>query len=119
MKKDIKNIIQLKAQASVTNNLLNDEGIKKNILIIPKLKELIRPLDEDEIEQLKLNVLSNGCQDSLKIWQTTQKAINPYSETNEEQFVLIDGHNRYKICIENNIPFAISLLKFQTIDDVI
>jgi hypothetical protein len=119
MKKDIKNIIQLKAQASVTNNLLNDEGIKKNILIIPKLKELIRPLDEDELEQLKLNVLSNGCQDSLKIWQTTQKAINPDSETNEEQFVLIDGHNRYKICSENNIPFAISLLKFQTIDDVI
>ena len=119
MKKDIKDIIQAKAKASLTNTLLNDEGIKKNIVILPILKDLIRPLEHDEIEQLKANILANGCQDSLKIWQTTQKIINPDSETNEEQFVLIDGHNRYKICTENNIPFAVSIMKFQSLDDVI
>jgi hypothetical protein len=119
MKKDIRNIIQAKAQASVTNNLLSDEGIKKNITILPILKDLIRPLDNDEVEQLKMNILANGCQDSLKIWQTTQKVINPDALTNEELFVLIDGHNRYKVCTENNIPFAISLMQFQSLDDVI
>lgn len=119
MKKDIKDIIQAKAKASVTNNLLNDEGIKKNIVILPILKDLIRTLDKDEIDQLKANILENGCQDSLKIWQTTMKVINPISSTNEEQFVLIDGHNRYKICIENNISFAVSIMKFQSLDDVI
>jgi hypothetical protein len=119
MKKDIKDIIQAKAKASVTNNLLTDEGIKKNIVILPILKDLIRPLDNDEIEQLKANILANGCQDSLKIWQTTQKIITPDSLTNEEQFVLIDGHNRYKICTENNLPFAVSIMKFQSLDDVI
>ena len=119
MKKDIKNIIQAKAKASLTNTLLNDEGIKKNIVILPILKDLIRPLEHDEIEQLKANILANGCQDSLKIWQTTQKIINPDAETNEEQFVLIDGHNRYKICTENNISFAVSIMKFQSLDDVI
>jgi hypothetical protein len=119
MKKDIRDIIQAKAKASVTNNLLNDEGIKKNIIILPVLKDLIRPLENDEIEQLNSNILANGCQDSLKVWQTTQKVINPLSATNEEQFVLIDGHNRYKICTENNVPFAVSIMKFQAIDDVI
>jgi hypothetical protein len=119
MKKDIKDLIQAKAKASVTNTLLNDEGIKKNIVVLPILKDLIRPLENDEIEQLKANILANGCQDSLKIWQTTQKIINPNSATNEEQFVLIDGHNRYKICSENNISFAVSILKFQSLDDVI
>lgn len=119
MKKDIKNIIQTKAKASLTNTLLNDEGIKKNIVILPILKDLIRPLDSDEIEQLKTNILANGCQDSLKIWQTTQKVVNPDSATNEEQFVLIDGHNRYKICTENNVSFAVSIMKFQSLDDVI
>lgn len=119
MKKDIRDIIQAKAKASVTNNLLNDEGIKKNIIILPVLKDLIRPLDNDEIELLKSNILTNGCQDSLKVWQTTQKVINPLSVTNEEQFVLIDGHNRYKICTENNVSFAVSIMKFQAIDDVI
>ncbi len=119
MKKDIKDIIQAKAKASMTNTLLNDEGIKKNILILPILKDLIRPLDIDEVEQLKINIIANGCQDSLKIWQTTQKVINPDSQTNEEQFVLIDGHNRYKICTENNISFAVSIMKFQSLDDVI
>ena len=119
MKKDIKNIIQAKAKASLTNTLLNDEGIKKNIVILPVLKNLIRPLDNDEMAQLKANILSNGCQDSLKIWQTTQKIINSDSATNEEQFVLIDGHNRYKICTENNVSFAVSIMKFQSLDDVI
>ena len=119
MKKDIKDIIQAKAKASMTNTLLNDEGIKKNIVILPVFKDLIRPLNHDEIEQLKANILANGCQDSLKIWQTTQKVINPDSITNDEQFVLIDGHNRYKICKENNISFAISIMKFQSLDDVI
>jgi hypothetical protein len=119
MKKDIKDIIQAKAKASLTNTLLNDEGIKKNIIILPVLKDLIRPLDNDEIGQLKANILANGCQDSLKIWQTTQKIINPDSVTNEEQFVLIDGHNRYKICTENNVSFAVSIMKFQSLDDVI
>jgi len=119
MKKDIRDIIQAKAKATVTNNLLSDEGIKKNIVVLPVLKELIRPLDIEETEQLKANILANGCQDSLKIWQTTQKVINPNSSTNEEQFVLIDGHNRYKICSENNVPFAVSIMKFQSLDDVI
>lgn len=119
MKKDIKDIIQAKAKASLTNTLLNDEGIKKNIIILPVLKDLIRPLDNDEIGQLKANILANGCQDSLKIWQTTQKVVNPESTTNEEQFVLIDGHNRYKICTENNVSFAVSIMKFQSLDDVI
>ena len=119
MKKDIKNIIQTKAKASLTNTLLNDEGIKKNIVILPVFKDLIRPLDNDEMAQLKANILSNGCQDSLKIWQTTQKIINSDSATNEEQFVLIDGHNRYKICTENNVSFAVSIMKFQSLDDVI
>ena len=119
MKKNIQDIIQAKAKASITNTLLNDEGIKKNIVILPILKDLIRPLDNDEIGQLKANILANGCQDSLKVWQTTQKVINPDSATNEEQFVLIDGHNRYKICTENNVSFAVSILKFQSLDDVI
>ena len=119
MKKNIQDIIQAKAKASVTNTLLNDEGIKKNITILPILKDLIRPLGIDEIEQLKVNILANGCQDSLKVWQTTQKIINPLSLTNGEQFVLIDGHNRYKICIENNVSFAVSIMKFQSLDDVI
>lgn len=119
MKKDIKDIIQVKAKASLTNTLLNDEGIKKNIVILPVLKDLIRSLDNDEIGQLKANILANGCQDSLKIWQTTQKVIDPDSATNKEQFVLIDGHNRYKICTENNVSFAVSIMKFQSLNDVI
>jgi hypothetical protein len=119
MKKNIQDIIQAKAKASITNTLLNDEGIKKNIIVLPILKDLIRPLDNDEIGQLKANILANGCQDSLKVWQTTQKVINSDSATNQEQFVLIDGHNRYKICIENNVSFAVSIMKFQSLDDVI
>jgi hypothetical protein len=72
----------------------------------------------DEFEQLRANILQNGCQDTIKIWQTTEQTVNPEAESNEEMFVMIDGHNRYKICLENEISFNVTLMSFDTLEDV-
>lgn len=50
---------------------------------------LIPPLSEDEFKQLKENIIADGCREPLVVWNGT----------------IVDGHNRYKICTENNIPF--------------
>lgn len=117
-KLNLRDSIKAKAQSTISNGLVNNENIKKQIIILEELNELIKPLQEDEYEQLKTNILQNGCQDTIKIWQTFENVVKPDSESNEEIFVLVDGHNRFKICNENRIPYNISIMNFETLEDV-
>jgi hypothetical protein len=117
-KLNLRDSIKAKAQFTISNGLVNNENIKKKIISIDELKELIKPLQEDEYEQLKANILQNGCQDTLKIWQTFENVVNPDTESNEEIFVLVDGHNRFKICNDNRIPYNISIMNFEALEDV-
>ena len=117
-KLNLRDSIKAKAQFTISNGLVNNENIKKKIISIDELKELIKPLQEDEYEQLKANIIQNGCQDTLKIWQTFENVVNPDGESNEEIFVLVDGHNRFKICNENRIPYNISIMNFESLEDV-
>jgi len=54
-----------------------------------EFRSLIPPLTADEYQQLKENILKDGCRDALVIWND----------------IIIDGHNRYQICTENGIEF--------------
>ena len=54
-----------------------------------EFRSLIPPLTADEYQQLKENIMKDGCRDALVIWNGT----------------IIDGHNRYEICMENGIEF--------------
>ena len=61
----------------------------QKIKIDPEFKALIPPQTEDEHSGLKESLLKYGCRDALVLWGD----------------ILIDGHNRYEICTEHNIPF--------------
>ena len=115
---NLRDSIKAKAQFTISNGLVNNENIKKKIVSIDELKELIKPLQEEEYEQLKANVLQNGCQDTIKIWQTFENVVNPDNDSNEEIFVLVDGHNRFNICNDNKIPYNISIMNFDGLEDV-
>lgn len=54
-----------------------------------EFKGLIPDPTKEEFEQLKENIKTEGCREALIIWNN----------------ILIDGHNRYKICKELNIDF--------------
>ena len=58
--------------------------------INPKFKDLIHPLKKKEYLQLEENILSYGCRDPLITWDG----------------VIVDGHNRYEICMRHKIPFS-------------
>lgn len=51
---------------------------------------LIPPLTEEEYKGLEASILLEGCRDALVVWGD----------------VLVDGHNRYKICTAHNIPYT-------------
>jgi hypothetical protein len=115
---DFKQAMAQRAQASMDNGLIQQEGIKNNICILDELKDLIKPLQSAEFEQLTENIIRNGCQDTLKIWHTSRQVIEPQASNNEDVYVLIDGHNRYSICKQHSIPFNLSLMNFESLADV-
>ncbi len=67
-----------------------------------EFKNLIPKLTDDEIKQLEENILEEGCREPLVIWNNT----------------IIDGHNRYKICTENNIDFKTVEKNFNNREEV-
>lgn len=92
------------------------EKIKKSLIVADELKKFIPALSEEEYKQLENNLLEQGCKDPLTIWQTTEKVAG-ISEDDISIYVILDGHNRYEICKNNQIDFKISSpLKFETMD---
>ena len=73
------------------------------ITIDKEFQTLIPPLTEDEYRLLEESVLAEGCRDALITWHG----------------VLVDGHNRYKICTEYGIPFTTTETDFESRDAVI
>jgi len=78
--------------------LYNMRKISKEMAVMmiptidPEFKALIPPLSPEEREQLEQNILaSRKCHDPLVIWNG----------------VVLDGHNRFSICIRHGIEFQI------------
>ena len=59
------------------------------MIIDKEFAGLIPPLTDEEYKGLEASILAEGCRDALVVWGDT----------------LVDGHNRYKVCSEHNIPY--------------
>ena len=70
-----------------------------DLTVDPELESVAPPLAESELEILKEDILANGCQIPLIVWGET----------------IVDGHNRYRICKEEGIPFGIEQMEFENL----
>ena len=59
------------------------------IVVDPQLQAYIDPLTPDEHAALERSLLAEGCRDALVLWGD----------------ILVDGHNRYGICRQHDLPF--------------
>ena len=74
------------------------------LLIDPELRNFIPALQPEEFQLLKKSILQNGCSSPIIVWK--------------EKNTIVDGHNRYKICTENNIEYKVSYQSFPDKDSV-
>ena len=74
------------------------EQNKSNIIINNEFQSMIRPLSPTEYSQLEEDILKNGCQSPIIIWGSKN--------------ILLDGHNRYEICLKHNIKFQTTTIEF-------
>ena len=68
------------------------------LTIDPDFAGLIPPLQDAELSVLTDSILANGCEMPLVVWNG----------------IIVDGHNRYRICRENGVPFAIEEKDFES-----
>jgi hypothetical protein len=99
-------------------SLLNHEAIKQQIMILDELRDLIPPLQDEETNQLEKNILAEGCREALLIWQTTAIVLDINSTQTSAVYILVDGHNRYDICLKHNLNFKIHLISFDSLKEV-
>ena len=74
-----------------------------DLKIDSEFKGLIPPLTDDEKKQLEENILRDGIQDPLKVWQG----------------IIVDGHNRYEIAQRHRLTFTTTEMQFATRGDAI
>ncbi len=95
---------------AVRQSKSTEDIIKENIVILPELQRHIPPLSAEEFAQLEQNIVEEGCRDAIVLWIVKIE--------NEAKYVLIDGHNRYKICQHHQKDFQIRVLEFADISYV-
>jgi len=75
----------------------------QEIILDEEFKALLPALDKESFAQFEENIIENGCMIPLVLWDN----------------ILIDGFNRYKICMEHDIPFKTISKEFDSRERVL
>ena len=119
MKKDIfKKAIQKNTEAIPLSLLETESKIKNEFIILDELRDFISPLSKEESEGLEQDIIKDGISDPLIIWETTPKVAGLKNEETKTVYVLVDGHNRYRISQKYNLDFRIILRNYKDIQEV-
>ena len=119
MKKDIfKKAIQKNTEAIPLSLLETESKIKNEFIILDELRDFISPLSKEESEGLEQDIINDGISDPLIIWETTPKVAGLKNEETKTVYVLVDGHNRYRISQKYNLDFRIILRNYKDIQEV-
>jgi len=71
------------------------------LTIDPVFHGLIPPISSEEYQLLEESILKEGCREKIVIWNDC----------------ILDGHNRYEICLKHDIKFGTNEKSFDTEDE--
>ena len=74
--------------------------LSNELRLDPEFQAFIPPLSPGEKAALQASILEQGCRDPLVIWA--------------QEGILIDGHNRYSICVAHSIPYQTVEMSFDS-----
>ena len=66
-------------------------------VVLPEMEELLPPLSAEQFSALESDILENGCYAPIVV---------------NEDMVIIDGHNRFRICEKHGLPFKMLVFSF-------
>ena len=66
-------------------------------VILPEMEQLLPPLSAEQISALEEDILENGCYAPVIV---------------NENMVIVDGHNRFRVCKKHGLPFKMLVFSF-------
>lgn len=66
--------------------------------VLPEMAELLPPLTGEQLSALEADILKNGCYSPVIV---------------NEDMVIIDGHNRQRLCEQHGLPYQMAVFSFE------
>lgn len=67
-------------------------------VILPELAGLLPPLTGEQLAALETDILKNGCYSPIIV---------------NEDIVIVDGHNRHRLCEQHGLPYQMAVFSFE------
>lgn len=80
------------------------EGLQMELMTVDSLAHALPPLAPLEEMGLTKKLQREGCRETVKVF------------IYEGKYVIVDGHNRYRICKEHKIPFKVEVLPIKSLE---
>ena len=73
-------------------------------VVLPEMEQLLPPLCAEQFSSLEKDILENGCYTPIVV---------------NEDLVIIDGHNRFRICEKHGLQFKMMVFSFADRDFIL
>ena len=67
-------------------------------VVLPEMAELLPPLTGEQLAALEADILKNGCYSPVIV---------------NEDMVIVDGHNRQRLCEQHGLPYQMAVFSFE------
>ena len=67
--------------------------------VLPEMAELLPPLTGEQLSALEADILKNGCYSPVIV---------------NEDMIIVDGHNRQRLCEQHGLPYQMSVFSFES-----
>ena len=67
--------------------------------VLPEMAELLPPLTGEQLAALEADILKNGCYSPVIV---------------NEDMVIVDGHNRQRLCQQHGLPYQMAVFSFES-----
>ncbi len=71
---------------------------ERSPIVLPEMAELLPPLTGEQLAALEADILKNGCYSPVIV---------------NEDMVVIDGHNRQRLCEQHGLPYQMAVFSFE------
>ncbi len=72
-------------------------SVERTPTVLPEMAELLPPLTGEQLAALEADILKNGCYSPVIV---------------NEDMVVIDGHNRQRLCEQHGLPYQMAVFSF-------
>lgn len=79
------------------NKKVEYNSSERTLVVLPEMEQLLPPLSAEQFSVLEGDILENGCYTPIIA---------------NEDLVVIDGHNRFRICEKHSLPFKMLVFSF-------